>query len=76
MGVKAPGLTRRGRSILSNWRAREGSGIPGVAVKCADIRRNTSGAGAPWLASDAERQQLGERKGLETLVVLAVNAGC
>ena len=23
----------------------EGSGIPGVAVKCVDIRRNTSGEG-------------------------------
>jgi hypothetical protein len=29
-----------------------------------------------WAASDAERRKLGEQTGLETLVVLAVNAGC
>ncbi len=45
MDVKAPGLTRRGRTILPDWRAAEGRGIPGVAVKCADIRRNTRGEG-------------------------------
>ena len=25
----------------------EGDGIPGVAVKCVDIRRNTDGEGSP-----------------------------
>ena len=25
----------------------EGGGIPGVAVKCVDIRRNTDGEGSP-----------------------------
>ena len=43
MDVKAPGLTRRGRSILLNLRASEEGGIPGVVVKCVDIGRNTSG---------------------------------
>ena len=45
MAVKAPGLTWGGQAILPDLRAREGSGIPGVAVKCADIGRNTSGEG-------------------------------
>jgi hypothetical protein len=31
--------------ILRNWSAIEGSGISGVAVKCVDIGRNTSGEG-------------------------------
>ena len=30
---------------LSDWSAGEVSGIPSVAVKCVDIRRNTSGEG-------------------------------
>ena len=54
----------------------EGRGIPGVAVKCADIGRNTSGEGGALGVPDAERRKLGERTGLETLVVLAVNDGC
>ena len=43
MGVKSPGLTRRGRSILPDLRVIEEDGIPGVVVKCVDIGRNTSG---------------------------------
>jgi hypothetical protein len=43
--VKSPGLTRRGRSILPDWRTVEEDGIPGVVVKCVDIGRNTSGEG-------------------------------
>ena len=31
--------------ILIDWKAGEGSGIPGVVVKCVDIGRNTSGEG-------------------------------
>ena len=31
---------------------------------------------APWVTPDAERRKLGEQTGLETLVVLALNAGC
>jgi hypothetical protein len=29
-----------------------------------------------WACSDAEARKLGERTGLDTLVVLAVNDGC
>ncbi len=41
--VKSPGPTGRGLWILSGLSAVEESGIPGVAVKCVDIGRNTSG---------------------------------
>ena len=36
-----PGLLLK----LWSWSAGEASGIPSVAVKCVDIRRNTSGEG-------------------------------
>ncbi len=51
----------------------EGGGIPGVAVKCVDIWRNTSGEAAPWTNTDAEVRKRGEQTGLDTLVVHAVN---
>ncbi len=44
-GVKDRGSTPGLRLKLGILRAGEGSGIPGVAVKCVDIRRNTSGEG-------------------------------
>ena len=43
--VKTQGLTLRLLLKLSDWSAGEASGIPSVAVKCVDIRRNTSGEG-------------------------------
>ncbi len=51
----------------------EGSGIPGVAVKCVDIRRNISGEGDFLTNTDAEARRRGEQTGLDTLVVHAVN---
>ena len=45
MGVKSPGLTGRGRPRLLDLRLAEVGGIPGVVVKCVEIRRNTSGEG-------------------------------
>ena len=30
---------------LADWSAAEASGIPGVAVKCVDIGKNTGGEG-------------------------------
>ena len=42
-GVKSPGSTGRVRRKLECLRVGEVSGIPGVAVKCVDIRRNTGG---------------------------------
>ena len=43
--VKSLGLTEELQLKLSFLSAGEGSGIPSVAVKCVDIRRNTSGEG-------------------------------
>jgi hypothetical protein len=43
--VKALGLTWELQSILLGSSMGEGSGIPGVAVKCVDIGRNISGEG-------------------------------
>ena len=43
--VKALGLTEELQLKLLFLSAGEESGIPSVAVKCVDIRRNTSGEG-------------------------------
>ncbi len=51
----------------------EVGGIPGVAVKCVDIRRNTGGEGGLLGFTDAEARKRGEQTGLDTLVVHAVN---
>ena len=51
----------------------EVGGIPGVAVECVDIGRNTSGEGGLLGTTDAEARKRGEQTGLDTLVVHAVN---
>ena len=43
--MKAWGSTPELLLKLSGWSVGEVSGIPSVAVKCGDIRRNTSGEG-------------------------------
>ena len=43
--MKAHGLTVEGHWKLGDLSAEEESGIPCVAVKCVDIRKNTSGEG-------------------------------
>ena len=40
---KSPGLTRSLQAKLPCWSMGEVRGIPGVAVKCVDIGRNTCG---------------------------------
>ena len=45
MEVKSMGLTHKLRLKLSCLSEVEVGGIPCVAVKCVDIRRNTSGEG-------------------------------
>ena len=45
------------------------SGIPSVAVKCVDIRRNTVAKAAYWTVTDVEARKRGEQTGLDTLVV-------
>ena len=44
--MKYNGLTIGTVSILTTLSEIEVSGIPGVAVKCVDIRRNTKGEGS------------------------------
>ncbi len=73
MGVKALGSTEELRSKPSGLREIEVSGTDGGAVKCVDIIRNTGGESGSLLSSDAEARKLGERTGLDTPVVLAVN---
>ncbi len=53
----------------------EESGIPSVAVKCVDIGGTPVAKAALWTNTDAEARKPGERTGLDTPVVLAVNDG-
>ena len=46
--VKGRGSTPSMPGILGGWRQAEASGIPGVAVECVEIRKNTGGEGG-WL---------------------------
>ena len=46
--VKGRGSTPSMPGILGGWRQVEASGIPGVAVECVEIRKNTGGEGG-WL---------------------------
>ncbi len=71
--MKSRGSTPEVHPKLEDLSMGEGSGIPGVAVKCVDIRRNTGGEGDFWTNTDAEARRRGEQTGLDTLVVHAVN---
>ena len=74
--VKAHGSTVEGHWKLENLSAEEESGIPCVAVKCAEIWRNTSGEGDFRSVTDADVRKRGDQTGLDTLVVHAVNDEC
>ena len=71
--MKFLGSTRALLLKLQNLSTGEDSGIPSVAVKCVDIRRNTSGEGDFLTITDVEARKCGEQTGLDTLVVHAVN---
>ncbi len=71
--MKSLGPTEEWRPILSGLRKLGVSGTDGGAVKCVDIIRNTGGESGSLGLSDAEERKLGERTGLDTPVVLAVN---
>ncbi len=43
--MKSIGSAEELQPKLDIMRVEEGSGLPSVAVKCVDIRRNTSGGG-------------------------------
>ena len=47
-----------------------------LAVKCAEIWRNTSGEASFWSVTDADVRKRGDQTGLDTLVVHAVNDEC
>ncbi len=49
------------------------SGTDGGAVKCLISSGTPVAKAAHWVSSDAEARELGERTGLDTPVVLAVN---
>ncbi len=72
-GVKYRGSTPGLRLKLPNLSIGGDSRISGVAVKCVDIRRNTNGKAAIWTNTDTEARKRGERKGLDTPVVHALN---
>ncbi len=71
--MKAQGSTLEVHLKLSDLSMGEESGIPGVAVKCVDIGRNTGAKATFWTNTDAEARRRGEQTGLDTLVVHAVN---
>ncbi len=71
--VKSLGSTEELQRKLRGLSPGEGSGIPSVAVKCVDIGRNTSGEGGSLDRYYAQLRKPGERTGLDTPVVLAVN---
>ena len=71
--MKSPGSTWELHLILASLSLVEGGRIPGVAVKCVEIWRNTGGEGGPWTKTDAHARKRGEQTGLDTLVVHALN---
>ena len=73
--MKSLGLTEELQPKLLFLSAGEESGIPSVAVKCVDIRRNTSGEATFWTITDVHARKCGEQTGLDTLVVHTVNDG-
>ncbi len=60
--MKTRGSTPGLHLKLLNWSAGEVSGIPSVAVKCVDIRRNTSGEGGLLDCNDTEARKRGSNR--------------
>ena len=73
--VKYLGLTEELQLKLLILSVGEESGIPSVAVKCVDIRRNTSGEGDFLDSNWRWGTKVWEQTGLDTLVVHTVNDG-
>ncbi len=61
--------------ILLVLSAVEVGGMCHVAVKCLDMTQNTNREDSYQAATDAQARKRGERTGLDTLVVHAVNYG-
>ncbi len=73
LDVKALGSTEELHLKLAGLSGEGESGTSGGAVKCVDIRRNAGGESGSLSLTDAEARKPGERTGLDTPVVLAVN---
>ncbi len=73
--VKSYGSTVEQPLILACLSIVEVGGICGVAVKCIDTTRTPNAKAAYWAITDAHVRKRGERTGLDTLVVRAVNDG-
>ncbi len=71
--VKVYGSTVEVSLILAVLSTVEVGGIYGVAVKCIDTIKNPIAKAAYYAVTDAEARKRGERTGLDTLVVHAVN---
>ncbi len=71
--MKGLGLTEALRSKLTGLSEIGVCGTSSGAVKCVDIGRNAGAKAAHWVLTDAETRKPGERTGLDTPVVLAVN---
>ncbi len=74
--MKAHGSTVEGHWKLENLSAEEESGIPCVAVKCAEIGGTPVAKATFWSVTDADVRKRGDQTGLDTLVVHAVNDEC
>ncbi len=75
MVVKSLGSTEELPPILPISSAGGESGTLGGAVKCVISRGTPAAKAALWPVTDADVRKLGERTGLDTPVVLAVNDG-
>ncbi len=71
--MKSCSLTVELSLILVFLNLVEVGGMCNVAVKCLDITQNTDCEGSLLAMIDAEVRKRGERTGLDTLVVHAVN---
>ncbi len=71
--VKSCGLTVELPLILLPLSIVEVGGMCNVAVKCIEITQNTNCEGSSLSYNYAEARKRGERTGLDTLVVHAVN---
>ncbi len=71
--VKSRGSTPELPLILGTLSSVEVGGMCNVAVKCIDITQNTNCEGSLLNFTDADARKRGERTGLDTLVVHAVN---
>ena len=74
--MKAPGSTGEGHWKLGNLSAEEESGIPCSGEMRRDVEGTPVAKATLWSVTDAEERKRGERTGLDTLVVHAVNDEC